>query len=159
MNPTQTRKAFARAWKAWRKAQAIRKATTRLTGNRNGPAKAWADETRIIMKRAERQHRRALQNAKTGANNVDQETRDRLKAIATRWGINYSTIETVAKMAAARLHREGLPATEENASQALQEANALCLEMSQRMLDNPQASARAIRQQLERAEGWTAKTA
>lgn len=149
MTVTQTRKQFARAWKAWRKACEIRKAVTRLTGNRNGPAKAWADETRIMMKRAERQHRSALQQTKPGANRMDQETRDGLKAIAARWGIEYGTVETVAKMAAARLRREGLPATPENAAQALQEANALCLDMGERMLANPKQTAQAIRAHLD----------
>jgi hypothetical protein len=56
----QTRRDFARAWKAWRKANAIRNAVTRMTGNRNGPAKAWADECRVMLNRARRAHVRSL---------------------------------------------------------------------------------------------------
>jgi hypothetical protein len=55
-----TRAEYARAWKAWKKANHIRRATAALTGNRNGPAKAWADECRVMLARAERNHRRAL---------------------------------------------------------------------------------------------------
>lgn len=55
-----TRRQYARAWKAWKKANHIRRALAALTGNRNGPAKAWADECRVILARAERAHRRAL---------------------------------------------------------------------------------------------------
>lgn len=56
----RTRAEYARAWKAWKKANHIRRALARLTGNRNGPAKAWADECRVMLARAERAHRRAL---------------------------------------------------------------------------------------------------
>lgn len=55
-----TRRQYARAWKAWKKANEIRRALAALTGNRNGPAKAWADECRVMLARAERAHRRAL---------------------------------------------------------------------------------------------------
>ena len=56
----QTRKQYVKAWKAWRLANEIRSALAVLTGNRNGPAKAWADECRVMLARAERAHRRAL---------------------------------------------------------------------------------------------------
>ena len=62
MNIQITRRQYAKAWKTWRKANAIRNAVTRMTGNRNGPGKAWADECRIMLKRAERAHRRQLIN-------------------------------------------------------------------------------------------------
>lgn len=62
----ETRWEYTRAWKVWRKANAIRNAVTRLAGNRNGPAKAWADECRIILKRAERAHRYALRENNNG---------------------------------------------------------------------------------------------
>lgn len=55
-----TRRQYARAWKAWKKANHVRRALAALTGNRNGPAKAWADECRVMLARAERAHRRAL---------------------------------------------------------------------------------------------------
>jgi len=58
----RSRSEYARAWKAWKKANHIRRATAALTGNRNGPAKAWADECRVMLARAERNHRRALQH-------------------------------------------------------------------------------------------------
>lgn len=63
LDTTRTRAVHTRAWKAWLKANAIRRAVTKLTGNRNGPAKAWSDECRIMLKRAERAHRRALREA------------------------------------------------------------------------------------------------
>ncbi len=50
-----TRRAYARAWKAWRMACAIRAAHR---GSR--PVKAWYDECRVMLARAERNHRRAL---------------------------------------------------------------------------------------------------
>lgn len=50
-----TRRAYARAWKAWRKACRIRAA---YRGNR--AVKAWYDECRVMLARAERNHRRAL---------------------------------------------------------------------------------------------------
>ena len=53
----QTRTDYLRAWK---KANRIRRALADLTGNRNGPGKAWADECRVMLSRAERAHRRAL---------------------------------------------------------------------------------------------------
>ena len=56
----QTRIEYARAWKAWKKANRIRRRLAALTGNRNGPGKAWADECRVMLSRAERAHRRAL---------------------------------------------------------------------------------------------------
>lgn len=62
----KTRREYARSYKAWRKANAIRNAVTRLTGNRNGPAKAWADESRIMLRRAERAHRYALMENNNG---------------------------------------------------------------------------------------------
>ena len=83
---------------------------------------------------------------------MDQATRNELKTIATRWNIDYSTVETVSKMAMARLRREGLDATPENVSQALKQANQDSLEMSQMMLDNPHASARMIREHMEANE-------
>ena len=55
-----TRRQYARAWKAWKLANEIRRRVAAMTGNRNGPAKAWADECRVILARAERAHRRAL---------------------------------------------------------------------------------------------------
>lgn len=55
-----TRRRYARAWKAWRLANEIRRRVAAMTGNRNGPAKAWADECRVVLARAERAHRRAL---------------------------------------------------------------------------------------------------
>lgn len=58
----QTRTDYLRAWKAWKKANRIRRALADLTGNRNGPGKAWADECRVILARAERAHRGALRN-------------------------------------------------------------------------------------------------
>lgn len=58
----QTRAAYARAWKAWRKANRIRRRLAALTGNRNGPGKAWADECRVMLARAERAHREELRD-------------------------------------------------------------------------------------------------
>lgn len=55
-----TRRQYARAWKAWRLANEIRRRVAAMTGNRNGPAKAWADECRVVLAQAERAHRRAL---------------------------------------------------------------------------------------------------
>lgn len=39
----ETRRRYARAWKAWKLANEIRRRVAAMTGNRNGPAKAWAD--------------------------------------------------------------------------------------------------------------------
>lgn len=50
-----TRREYARAWKAWRKACEIRAAD-----RSNHAAKLWYDECRIMLARAERAHRRAL---------------------------------------------------------------------------------------------------
>ena len=83
---------------------------------------------------------------------MDKATRNELKTIADRWGVDYSTVETVAKMAMARMRREGLEATPENAAKALKQANQDSLEMSQMMLDNPHASARMIREHMEANE-------
>ena len=52
---TEKRRAFTRHWKAWRKANHIRNAVSKMTGNRNGPAKHWADECRVMMMRARRE--------------------------------------------------------------------------------------------------------
>ena len=60
MHLRRTRAEYARAWKAWKLANEIRRRVAAMTGNRNGPAKAWADECRVILARAERAHRRAL---------------------------------------------------------------------------------------------------
>jgi len=50
----QKRRQFTLHWKAWRKANRIRNAVSKMTGNRNGPAKHWADECRVMMMRARR---------------------------------------------------------------------------------------------------------
>lgn len=55
-----TRRQYARAWKAWKLANDIRRRLAKITKNRNGPGKAWADECRVMLARAERAHRRAL---------------------------------------------------------------------------------------------------
>lgn len=55
-----TRKQYARAWKAWRLACAIRAATRRMGYGHNGPAKVWYDECRTLLARARRAHVRQL---------------------------------------------------------------------------------------------------
>jgi len=52
---TEKRRAFTRHWKAWRLANDIRSRVAQMTGNRNGPAKHWADECRVMMMRARRE--------------------------------------------------------------------------------------------------------
>ena len=55
MTAQHTRQQYARAWKAWRKACRIRAA------HRPSPAvKRWYDERRVMLARAERNHRAAL---------------------------------------------------------------------------------------------------
>ena len=85
---------------------------------------------------------------------MDQATRNDLQAIATRWNIDYSTVKTVAKMAVARMRREGLDATPENAAKALKQASQTCLEMADRMLARPEESAGLIRQQIDQNPSW-----
>jgi len=60
------RRNFARAWKTWRKANRIRNAVSKMTGNRNGPAKHWADECRVMMMRARRELMMELQEVRCG---------------------------------------------------------------------------------------------
>lgn len=57
------RRQFNRRWKAWRKANHIRNAVSKITGNRNGPAKQWADECRVVMMRARRELMMELRRA------------------------------------------------------------------------------------------------
>ena len=54
MNIELKRREFVKAWKAWRKARAIRAAMSKLGHGRAGPAKAWYDECTVVMRRARR---------------------------------------------------------------------------------------------------------
>jgi len=85
---------------------------------------------------------------------MDQATRNDLQAIATRWDISTTTVETEAKMAVARMRREGVEATQENAARALKQASQTCLYMADRMLARPEESAGLIRQQIDQSPGW-----
>ena len=63
MTIQQARKNYTRAWKAWRKACAIRAAMAGLGYGRNGAAKRWYIETRVRLTMAEREVRRCLSRA------------------------------------------------------------------------------------------------
>ena len=63
MTIKQARKNYTRAWKAWRKACAIRSAMASLGYGRNGAAKRWYVETRVRLTMAEREVRRCLSRA------------------------------------------------------------------------------------------------
>jgi hypothetical protein len=60
---TEKRRRFVRRWKAWRMANEIRTRVAQMTGNRNGPAKHWADECRVMMMRARRELMMELRRA------------------------------------------------------------------------------------------------
>ena len=60
---TEKRRRFVRHWKAWRLANEIRSRVAQMTGNRNGPAKHWADECRVMMMRARRELMMELRRA------------------------------------------------------------------------------------------------
>lgn len=50
----KARREFVKAWKAWRKARAIRSAMTKLGYGRSGPVKSWYDECTVMMRRKRR---------------------------------------------------------------------------------------------------------
>lgn len=89
MNIIETRREYKRAWKAWRKANEIRKALANLTGDRNGPAKKWVDECRVMLSRAERAHRREVRELEQAEKAVS-DWRRRNPVLSSMWECDLS---------------------------------------------------------------------